>query len=155
MEFIKKNREKLIFSALPLAVGSLSALLSGNMKINPAFNIPPLMPPQWLFPIMWTLLYILMGYGSYLVYKSDGRGKTAALFTYAMQLSANFLWSILFFRFELLFAAFSDAVLLWVLAIVMIWFFSDISRKAAILQIPYILWLTFAAYLSFGFWALS
>lgn len=155
IDFIKRHRELLISLAIPLVVGGLSTLLSGGTKINPRLETPPLMPPEWIFPVVWTTLYILMGYGSYLIYKSRQDGKSTALFIYAAQLFANFLWSILFFRFEFLLGAFIDAVILWALAIAMVFLFADINKKAAILQIPYILWLTFAAFLSFGFWALN
>lgn len=153
--FIKRHRELLISLAIPLLVGVLSSLFSGGTKINPKLETPPLMPPEWIFPVVWTTLYLLMGYGSYLIYKSHQDKKGSALFVYAAQLFANFLWTILFFRFELLLGALIDAGILWALAIVMVWLFADINIKAAILQIPYILWLTFATYLSFGFWALN
>ncbi|MBR6736227.1 MAG: tryptophan-rich sensory protein [Oscillospiraceae bacterium] len=155
IDFIKRHRELLISLAIPLIVGGASALLSGGTKVNPRLETPPLMPPEWVFPVVWAALYLLMGYGSYLIYKSRQDGKGAALLAYGAQLFANFLWSILFFRFEFLLGTLIDAVILWALAILMVWLFADINKKAAILQIPYVLWLTFATYLSFGFWALN
>lgn len=154
-DFIRRHRGLLISMAIPLIIGGISTLLSGGAKVNPSLEAPPLIPPEWVFPVVWIILYLLMGYSAYLIFKSRNGGRIIALAVYAAQLAANFLWSILFFRFEFLFAALIDAVVLWALAIVMVWLFADIDKKAALLQIPYVLWLTFAAYLSFGFWALN
>ena len=95
-------KELLIALAIPLAVGGLAALLSGGMKDFQTMNQPPLSPPGWLFPIVWTILYLLMGYASYRVYtaEADQGAKRRALILYAIQLLLNLLWPILFFRFH-------------------------------------------------------
>ena len=100
---MKPNIKKLLIAlALPLAVGGLSALLSGGMGEYMQFNRPPLSPPGWVFPVVWTILYLLMGYASYRIYTS-GKDEVAvrkALTVYLAQLFLNFLWSILFFGFD-------------------------------------------------------
>ena len=92
----------LIAIVTPLAVGGLAALLSGGMADYKQLNQPPLSPPGWLFPIVWTILYLLMGYASYRVYTSEQSPSAIrrALILYAIQLFFNFLWPIVFFRFH-------------------------------------------------------
>lgn len=144
-----KNKSLLIICILiPLAVGSLSSLFSGNM-MEPAFTKVPLSPPAFLFPIVWTVLYILMGISSYLIVMSGSPLAPKALRVYTLQLFFNFFWSILFFRFSMYLLAF-----LWLLALIyliiwMIRLFYEIEPLAAYLQIPYLLWCIFAAYLNF------
>ena len=145
-----KNKSILIISILiPLAAGSLSALLSGNMAAYSTLDKPPLSPPAFVFPIVWTLLYVLMGISSYLIYESDDPHKTMALRLYFVQLIFNFFWSIIFFRFSLHFLAFLWLLALIVLIVLMIYHFYRISPAAAYLQIPYLLWCLFAAYLNY------
>ncbi len=143
-----KNKSSLIISILiPIAVGTVSALLSGDIS-NTAFNKPPLSPPSYIFPIVWTILYILMGISSYIVYYSDSKYKEKAIIIYAIQLFFNFFWSIIFFRFDKYLLAFIWLIILIVLIIIMIYQFYKIKPLAAYLQIPYLLWCLFAAYLS-------
>ena len=150
-----RNIDLLIIALLiPLAVGAVSSLLSGTM-MAPTFIQPSFSPPGYLFPIVWTILYILMGISSYLVYTSDSPAKPAALLVYAIQLVFNFFWTILFFRFSLYGPAF-----LWLLALIgliaiMIYLFSKIRPTAAYLQLPYLLWCLFAAYLNFAVYMLN
>ncbi len=138
-----------IFILIPLAVGSLSALFSGNMSIYSTLNRPALSPPAVLFPIIWTLLYILMGISSYLIYRSNSASKTDTLTVYAIQLFFNFCWSIVFFRFSWYLFSFFWLLALIALIVLMIYRFFLISKTAAYLQIPYLLWCIFAAYLNF------
>lgn len=113
---MKIQFKKLIFCiAIPLAVGGISALLTSNtMETFSTINKPPLSPPAWLFPVVWTILYVLMGIASYLVLTSEKPNRDA-LTTYAIQLAFNFFWSIIFFNFELYLLAFIWLVLLWLL----------------------------------------
>ena len=155
-----KKIKPYIFSVLiPLAVGGISALLTKDAVELFSYKIqPPLSPPSWLFPIVWTILYILMGIGSGIVYvnrKNNPDASASALRVYALQLAVNFLWSIIFFNFEAYLFAFIWIILLLVLIAVMISRFGKISRLAAILQIPYFLWVSFAAYLNFAVWLLN
>lgn len=134
--------------AIPLAVGSLSALLTQNsMKAFAQMNKPPLSPPAWLFPVVWTILYILMGIASYLVLTS-GKPNDTALTVYGIQLVFNFFWSILFFNLGLCLIAFIWLVLLWLLIGRTTALFFQITKPAGILMIPYLLWVTFAGYLN-------
>ena len=134
---------------IPLAVGGLSAFLTRNsMDVYSNINQPPLAPPSILFPIVWTILFALMGVSSYLVYVSNAKNKREALALYGVQLVVNFIWPLIFFNMQAYFAAFLWLILLWVLVAVMILLFYKAKPLAAYLQIPYIIWLTFAAYLN-------
>ena len=151
---MKNKSTFIIFLLIPLAVGSLSSLFSGNMGrmdyIQPSFS-----PPAILFPIVWTILYILMGISSYIIYESDHPDKIAALRIYGIQLFFNFFWSILFFRFSAYFLSLIWLLILIVLIIIMILRFYKISPAAAYLQLPYLLWCMFAAYLNYGVFVLN
>ncbi len=156
---MSENRKQLIKSiALPLLVGAVSGFLSRNaMQDFMNLNQPPLSPPAWLFPVVWTILYMLMGISAYLIKTSDANEETKsdALMIYHYQLIVNFLWPIFFFNFGWYLFAFFWLLLLWVLVILMIRRFDKISHTAAYLNLPYLLWLTFAAYLNFGVWWLN
>lgn len=145
-----KIKSSLIIAILiPLAVGTLSALISGNMSIYSGIDKPPLAPPGFIFPIVWTILYILMGISSYIIYQSNSAYKSTALQTYVFQLFFNFFWSIIFFRLDLYLVAFIWLLVLIFLIVKMIYQFYKIEPIAAYLQIPYLLWCIFAAYLNF------
>ncbi len=150
-------KKLLICLALPLAVGGLATLLSGGMTDYRQLNQPPLSPPSWLFPIVWTILYLLMGYASYRVLVS-GKNETAirrALFLYGAQLFLNFLWPIVFFGLEWRLAAFFLLIGLWILIYLTMRHFSQLDELAGDLLIPYILWVTFAGYLNLGVYLLN
>lgn len=150
-----KNKTHIIISILiPLAVGVLSSLLSGSMSYS-TFHKPSFSPPSYLFPIVWTVLYVLMGISSYIIYSSNGLNKDKALTTYGIQLFFNFFWSILFFSFSQYLFAFVWLILLIILIVVMIYQFYRIQPLAAYLQIPYLLWCLFAAYLNFAIYRLN
>lgn len=150
-----RNIDPFIIALLiPLAVGAVSSLISGTM-MAPTFIQPSFSPPGYLFPIVWTILYILMGISSYLVYTSDSPAKPAALLVYAIQLVFNFFWTILFFRFSLYGLAFLWLLVLIGLIVIMICLFSKIRPAAAYFQLPYLLWCLFAAYLNFAVYMLN
>ena len=155
---MKFNWKKLLFClALPLGVGGLAALLSGGMDLYKTLDRPPLSPPGWVFPVVWSLLYLLMGYASYRVLESGaepGEIRKAWIF-YGLQLAANFLWPLLFFGGQKYLAALILLTLLWVLIFLTIRAFSEAEELAGDLLIPYILWVTFAGYLNFGFLLLN
>lgn len=141
--------EALIYIISAELAGALSALLTGSFSdFYDKFEEPPLLPPAGLFPVVWTILYALMGLSAYIVSRYKNSEKT--LTVYWAQLAVNFLWSIVFFRFEALWAAFGVILLLLVLIILMIKEFGKISPLAAWLNVPYLLWVTFAAYLNFA-----
>ena len=134
---------------IPLAVGGLAALLTKNsMDVYQTINKPVLSPPGILFPIVWTILYILMGVSLYLVYKSNSPYRPAALLVFFLQLIFNFIWSLIFFNGRMYTFAFIWLLALWLLIILMIAEFKKVKPIAAWLQIPYLLWVTFAAYLN-------
>ena len=137
--------------AIPLVVGGASALLSmGGMQAFEMLIKPPLSPPAWLFPVVWTILYALMGLASYLIFtaKAPKMQIENALKVYALQLFFNFCWSIFFFNFKLYWFAFVWLLVLWVLIVWCIVLFNRISKPAAYLLVPYLFWVTFAAYLN-------
>lgn len=155
---LKKLKPYIISVIIALAVGGLSALLTkNNMSIFEKINMPPLSPPSVVFPIVWAVLYILMGISSAIIYKNgtDREEVQSALKVYALQLAVNFFWSLIFFNMQAYLFAFIWLVLLWVLVIVMIVKFKKISPAAAWLQIPYLLWVTFAGYLSLMIYLLN
>ena len=156
---MKVNIKKLVVCiAIPLAVGAISAFLTrGAMGAFAALEQPPLAPPAWLFPVVWTILYTLMGISSYLISeaRADAAEKENALALYFYQLVVNFLWPIFFFNFGWYLFSFFWLALLWILVYRMIRRFFSISRPAAWLNLPYIVWLTIAAYLNFGIWWLN
>ena len=139
--------------ALPLAVGGVSALLSKNgMKEFASLRQPPLSPPGWVFPVVWTILYLLMGEASYRVLTSgEDRSKIrTALIAYGVQLFLNFLWPLVFFGGQMYLTAFLILIALWVGIFVTMRLFSKINETAGDLLIPYLLWVTFAGYLNLG-----
>ena len=157
---MKKNIKNYAISILiALAVGGLSALLtSGNMDLYSEIAKPPLAPPSILFPIVWTILYILMGISSALVYgkkeeKTD-EVKNALIF-YGINLFLNFFWSIIFFNMRAFLFSFIWLIALWVVIVVMIIRFYRISPVSGLLQIPYLLWVTFAGYLNLAIFLLN
>ena len=141
--------KKLLASlAVPLAVGGLSALLTkDSMETFDSLNKPALSPPGWLFPVVWTVLFVLMGLACYLVVTS-GRSNRAALTLYGVQLLFNLLWSLIFFRAGAYLAAFIWLILLWLLISATTVLFYRISKPAGLLMLPYLLWVTFAGYLN-------
>lgn len=144
--------------AISLLVGGISALLSRNsMETFQQLNKPPLSPPGFLFPIVWTVLYILMGIASYLIVTANENKQQikAALILYGLQLFVNFWWSIFFFNFEWYFFSFIWLLLLWLLIYFTIQVFYPISKTAGYLMIPYLLWVTFAGYLNFFIFLLN
>lgn len=141
---------------IPLLVGGVSALLTGdNRSFYRTIERPSFAPPGFLFPIVWTILYILMGISSYLIYESGSEDRKKALITYGIQLAMNFAWSFFFFCFRAFLFSFIWLVLLWIAIIVMIVQFAKINRVAAYLQIPYLLWVTFAGVLNFAIYLLN
>ncbi len=155
---MKPNFKKLIPALLlPLAVGGLSALISGGMDDYKTVVQPPLSPPGWLFPIVWTILYLLMGYSSYRIWVSDAptAGKRKALGLYLTQLFVNFIWSPVFFGLNWYLTAFFVLIAMWILVFLTIRSFSEIDETAGDLLLPYLLWISFAGYLNLGVYLLN
>ena len=136
----------LICLAIPLAAGGLAALLTSRaMAAYAALRQPPLSPPAWVFPVVWTVLYLLMGLVCYRI-----RGDRTSLRLYAVQLALNFLWPLLYFGAGARLLAFIELLLLWALVVWLLLRCLDRDRTAALLLAPYVLWLSFAAYLNLG-----
>ena len=156
---MKTDWKKLIVCiAIPVLTGALAAILTrGAMAEFDALKQPPFSPPPWIFPVVWTILYTLMGISSYMIAQADARAeeKERALAVYFYQLVVNFLWPIFFFNFGWYLFSFFWLLLLWGLVWEMIRRFSDINKTAGRLNIPYLVWLTVAAYLNFGVWWLN
>lgn len=147
-----------IGALIAIAVGALSGILTmGNMDLYAQGIIkPPLAPPGWLFPVVWTILYALMGLGSAIIWlEAPSAERNKALNLYVAQLTVNFFWSLIFFNAQAFGFAALWLILLWVLVVLMIWRFWKVNRTAALLQIPYLTWLTFAAYLNIAIWILN
>lgn len=155
----KFNLKRFLISVLiPIIVGGLSALITaGNMDIYTSIERPPLSPPGWLFPAAWSVLYFLMGVSLYLVWNSNAiqNQKQNAFVLFAVQLIFNFIWSPIFFNKQQFLLAFIILLLLWLFVILMIISFYKVSAWAGLLQIPYIIWLTFAGYLNFAIYILN
>lgn len=153
----KINIKHLLISlAISLGVGMLSGLLTmGAMDSFEKIIKPSLTPPGIVFPFVWAVLYILMGISAYIIYESDSPNKKKALTIYAIQLAANFVWPLLFFNAQAYLASFLLILFLWLAIILMISNFYKINKCAAYLQIPYLLWVTFAAYLNFAIFLLN
>lgn len=144
------------FILLAEAVGALSAWVSGGMDLYETLELPPLSPPGIVFPIVWSVLFALMGIGAAAVYlapPSETREK--ALWVFGLQLAVNGLWSVIFFRFQAFGFALIWLALLWALVLWMTVLFYRVKPWAGYLQIPYLVWITFAAYLNFGVWRLN
>lgn len=144
------NWKKLIVSVLiPVLTGILSSLITGNnMADFKLLTKPPLSPSAGLFPIVWTVLYILMGVSYYIVSETNGENTGNARLLYWLQLIVNFLWSIIFFNLNAYTFASFWTVLLLVLVIAMTVSFYRVNHVAGYLQIPYVLWVAFATYLT-------
>lgn len=144
--------------AIPLAVGGVSALItSGAMKEFADVSKPPLSPPGWIFPVVWSVLYVLMGIASYIIVQSGAEPgeKKSALTAYGAQLFFNFFWSIIFFDFSAYLFAFVWLVIMFVLIIITYGRFAKIAKSAAYLLVPYILLVLFAAHLNLGVYLLN
>lgn len=155
---MKKWKPYLISALIALAVGGLSALLSkAGMEIyNEEAVKPVLSPPMWLFPVVWSILYALMGTSAARVWMQElGQARSRGLNLYVAQLIVNFFWSLLFFNAQAYGFAALWLLLLWLLVIAMILSFRKTDILAAKLQIPYLLWLTFALYLNISVWQMN
>lgn len=161
---MKKSLKDLILPysvgiAIPLLVGTLSAFITmGDMDIYSVINIPPLAPPALLFPIVWTVLYVLMGISSTTVFlkrKEFPETVRQGLSAYAASLALNFGWSIIFFKAGAFLFAFAWLILMLYFIVRTVIAYFKVSRLSAYLQIPYILWVCFAGYLNFAIYLLN
>lgn len=141
--------KRIIYSLLPIIGGAIVGLItSGYMDYRDMIK-PPLSPPGIVFPIVWTILYILMGISYFLATKDNEDNKELDQI-YLLQLLVNFMWPIIFFVLEMYFTAFLWIILLLILVIVMIKELLNVNKVSGYLQIPYLIWLLFATYLNLG-----
>ena len=157
---MKKSPWKIyaLFILITEAVGFLSGWLTrdGAKVYSQSIVQPPLSPPAIVFPIVWTVLYVLMGYGASVIDRSpESEVRTKALTVYLVQLGFNFFWSLIFFNGQWYGFAFLWLAALWALVFVMIRRFEKVDATAEKLQWPYLVWLTFAGYLNLGVWILN
>lgn len=153
-----KIKQAIAAVALPLAVGTLAAFITKDgMAMFRTVLSPPLSPPAWLFPVVWSCLYVLMGLASYFVWIAPVSPirRDRALSFYVFNLAANFIWPLFFFGMELYLLAFFWLILLWLLAGLSTLLFWYIEPRSGRLMLPYMLWLSFALYLNFGVWLLN
>ncbi|MDY4231941.1 MAG: TspO/MBR family protein [Candidatus Faecousia sp.] len=155
-----KSERKMLLPclALPLAVSALSALLTGGAGNGYAScELPPLAPPGWVFPVVRTLLCLLMGLSSYLALRvrAPQQEKRSAAWLYLAQLAVSLIWPILFFRLGWRLFAFFWLMLLWLLALLTQNAFSRLSRTAGYLLLPQLLWVAFSGYLNLTVWMLN
>ena len=154
----KPRNAYIVFILISLGVGVLAALLSsgGTQLYNGSLVKPPLSPPAVVFPIVWTVLYTLMGISAARIWLSpESAERRRGLNIYIAQLIVNFFWSLIFFNAQAFGFAFFWLLLLWVLILWMILTFYKTDKLAALLQIPYLLWVSFAGYLNFMIWQLN
>ena len=154
---LKKYKPYIIQIIIALAVGGFAAFLTrGSMSVYDEVIKPPLAPPPILFPIVWSILYALMGLGATRIWLSPPSAQRSKGFNlYVAQLIVNFFWSLIFFNAQAYGFAFFWLIALWLLVFWMIVVFRKVNPPAAWLQIPYLLWLSFAAYLNAGVWWLN
>ena len=155
----KKIKPYVLSIALTLGIGGLSALITGkDMDIYQSVNTPPLSPPSWLFPVAWTVLYILMAISFasvYTVRKKTAPADKSANRLYIYNLILNFFWSIIFFKLRAFAAAFLWLITLWAVILLMILNYKKTDKKASYLLVPYLLWVSFAGYLNAGIFLLN
>ena len=155
-EFWNKNKSIILQVILALLAGGLASLLGGETApLYQRLEAPPLAPPGWVFPVVWTVLYILMGVAAGLVARSADIDRDRALFLYYVQLGINVLWPLVFFRFEWVTVA-----AVWLFALTLVVFltqrqFRSVNAAAGWLLVPYLLWCLFALYLNIGFAVLN
>lgn len=155
----EKNIIALIISVLLAeGIGFLSGFLSMTSSSDyEKFIKPTFFPPGWVFPVVWTILYFLMGVAAYRIWMKGKSGEDVhkALFLYGTQLFFNFLWSIIFFRFRLYAIAFLELLLLLVFILLTTFEFHRIDKPSTYLMIPYIAWVSFAGVLNYVIWMLN
>ena len=138
--------------AVPLGGGALVSLATTNAQETfGQFNHPQLAPPAWLFPVAWTILYVLMGLASFFIYYYGTKHKEArksALILYSIQLVFNFVWSLVFFNAGQYYAAFAILIVMWILILATMVEAGKVSKLAVACLVPYLLWVTFAGYLN-------
>ena len=144
--------------ALPLGLGAIAGLFTAEAvpEWYSSLNRPSFNPPNWLFGPVWTVLYLLMGFSFFIIWKqSPGKERSQATFAFLVQMALNFSWSFIFFYYNLIGFALIEIIVLWISIVIMIVLFYKIKPIAAYMNIPYLLWVTFAAILNAGYYFLN
>jgi len=144
--------------ALPLALGAFAGMFTSRAvpEWYASLNQPTFNPPNWIFGPVWTVLYILMGFSAFLIWKLPASpARNFALTIYLVQLLLNFGWTFLFFYFKTIGLALIEIVLLWTAILVMILLFHRLRPPAAWINLPYLLWVTFATVLNAAYYRLN
>ena len=158
MKSIKLIITLIICLLIPLAIGGISGFATATSITDwyVTLNKPSFNPPNYLFAPVWTTLYTLMGISLFIIWKSPtGRIRNNALVIFAVQITLNFFWSFLFFKFNQTELALVEIMMLWISILLMIIFYKRIRKLAAFLQIPYLLWVSFATILNAAIWILN
>lgn len=154
-----KQAAKLIASLLlPLAVGGIAGIFTAEAIPGwyATLNKPSFSPPNWVFGPVWTTLYIAMGISFFMIWNMDaGKARNQAIGVFMVQLFLNFCWSFFFFHFKMIGIALFDIVALWIMIVVMISQFYRLKPLAAIINIPYLLWVSFATALNAAYFLLN
>ena len=155
-DFWNRNKTLIVQVVLALLAGGLASLLGGDTAdLYQRLTAPPLAPPGWVFPVVWTVLYILMGLAAGLVARSEDMDRDRALFFYYVQLGMNVLWPLVFFRFEWITFGAVWLLLLVVAVGITQRQFRTVNTAAGWLLVPYLVWCLFALYLHVGFAVLN
>jgi benzodiazapine receptor len=148
----------LVSLALPLGLGAIAGLFTAEAvpEWYETLNRPSFNPPNWLFGPVWTILYILLGISLFLIWKqSASKERNLAIFVFLLQQALNFGWSFIFFYFNMIGLALIEIILLWISIIIMLVLFYKIKPMAAYINIPYLIWVTFATILNAGYYLLN
>lgn len=151
---MKKIITYIFYLFFPLLVGGIVAFFIKDSIDYTSLIRPPLAPPKVLFPIAWTILYLFMGI-SYFLYKKEFKERSVLDFLYYIQLFVNALWSFIFFLWKARFVAILWILLLDILAVLLIYCFFYKKKISAFLNIPYLIWILFATYLTIGIYVLN
>ncbi len=144
--------------ALPLGLGSIAGLFTADAvpEWYETLNRPSFNPPNWIFGPVWTTLYIFMGISLFLIWKQNAsKGRNLAIFVFLLQLALNFGWSFIFFYFNMISFALIEIIFLWITIVIMLVLFYRIKPMAAYINIPYLLWVTFATILNASYYLLN
>lgn len=151
-----KYKPFIVSIVIALLIGGIGGIITRNgMEAYEAIQKPALTPPSAVFPIVWTILFILMGISAAIIWKAGSPQRDTAISIYVIQLVFNVLWSFFFFGLQAYLLSFIWLIGLWILILAMIISFGRIDKTAALLQIPYLLWVTFAGYLNLSIWLLN
>lgn len=148
----------LVSIILPLSLGAIAGIVTAQSipEWYTTLNKPSFNPPNWIFGPVWTILYILMGISFFLIWKQEPcKERNLAILIFLFQLLLNFAWSFLFFYFKMIGFALIEIILLWINIVIMLVLFYKIKPTASYINIPYLLWVSFATVLNASYYFLN